>query len=276
MEEEVTGQRQRRTKQAIDLAVQGRWREAVKVNQEIVDAFPDDVSAYNRLGRAHLEIGSIAPAIESYRRAMEIDPYNAIARKNLDRLSRLGEDAVDLPEDAGVNPQQFIEETGKAGLVRLYQLGKPGTIAKMVAGDKVYLKAEGMSLLVSSGSGEYLGQVDPRHAQRLTRLMQGGNEYSAAIVNANDDSVTVIIRQVYQHPSQLGRLSFPAKDFKSPHPYVSEKVVHREPELEYEEEEEETADEEEVGYATIVDVDNDDFGNDDSDDDGKEGRNIDN
>jgi len=275
MEEEVTGQRQRRTKQAIDLAVQGRWRDAVKVNQEIVDSFPNDVSAYNRLGRAYMEIGSISPAVEAYRRAMEIDPYNAIARKNLDRLSRLGDAAVYLPEDAGVNPQQFIEETGKAGLVRLYQLGKPETVARMVAGDKAYLKVEGISMVVSSGSGEYLGQVDPRHAQRLTRLMQGGNEYSSAIVTADDDNVTVIIREVYQHPSQVGRLSFPAKDFKSPHPYVSEKVIHREPELEYEEEEEEPAEEEEVGYATIVDVDSNNYTNDDSDDDGKEDRNID-
>lgn len=273
MEEEAAGQRQRRTKQAIDLAVQGRWREAIKLNQKFVESFPDDVSAYNRLGRACLETGNFAQAGDAYRRAIELDPYNAIASKNLDRLSRLREAAVDLTEDEGVNPQQFIEETGKAGVVGIYQLGQPETVAKMVAGDKVYLKVEGMSLVVSSGSGEYLGIADPRHAQRLVRFIRGGNEYSAAIVTSNDDNVTIIIREVYQHPSQMGQLSFPAKDFKSPHPYVSDKVVHREPEVAYEEEE--TPDEEEIGYATIVGVDSEQFIPDEADEDSKDNRNID-
>ena len=61
------------------------------VNQNLVGSFPDDVSAYNRLGRAHMELGEFTRAWEAYSRAIELDPYNSIARKNLDRLSRLQE-----------------------------------------------------------------------------------------------------------------------------------------------------------------------------------------
>jgi len=55
--------------------------------------------------------------------------------------------------------------------------------------------------------------------------------------------VTVIVREIYQDPSQVGRPSFLAKEFKSPRPYITDKI-RREIE-EYEEAEEE------LGY-TIV------------------------
>lgn len=242
METEAAGLRQRRSKQAVELAMQGRWREAVAVNKSLVEDFPTDVSAYNRLGRAYVEVGEFAHAWEAYRRALELDPYNTIARKNLDRLSRLKEAVNGSPGASHLEPLHFIEETGKAGVVSLYHLGTPEVVAKMVAGDAVYLKAQGNGLVVENGGGEYLGRVDPRHAQRLVKLMMGGNEYTAAVVSSAEDTASIIIREVYQHPSQAERLSFPAKEFKSPRPYLSDRVAKHEPELEYEEEVEEEAD----------------------------------
>ncbi len=250
MEEEAVGLRQRRSKQAVELAMQGRWREAVALNQSMVESFPSDVSAYNRLGRAYMEIGDVSHAWQAYNRAMELDPYNTIARKNLDRLSRLRETIVSAEDGAQVEPLNFIEETGKAGVLNLFYLGQPEVLDKMVAGDKVYLKVEGSKLVVEDGRGEYLGQVEPKHSQRLIRLMTGGNEYTAAVISAEADNVRIIIREVYQHPSQAGRLSFPAKEFKSPRPYLSSRVVKHEHELEYGDEEEggEEEVEEEPGY----------------------------
>ncbi len=236
MEEATTGIRQRRARQAIGLAMQGRWREAVDVNRSLVAGYPDDVSAYNRLGRAYMEIGEFSNAYEAYRRAVELDPYNTIAQKNLNRLSRIREAIVSSPEDSHAVPMHFIEETGKAGIVDLYQLGLAEMVAKMVAGDEVYLKVEGTNLVVANGRGEYLGQVEPKHAQRLIRLMVGGNEYSAAVVSSTEDTASIIIREVYQHPRQAGRLSFPARELKSPRPYLSDRVIKHEHDLDYEEE----------------------------------------
>ncbi|MBE9477756.1 MAG: tetratricopeptide repeat protein [Chloroflexi bacterium] len=236
MGEESAGLRQQRGKQAIDLAMQGRWREAVAANQNLIESFPCDVSAYNRLGRAYTELGEFSRAREAYSRAIELEPYNAIAQKNLNRLAHLDEVAVDLNDDPYVEPQHFIEEPGKAGVVDLYHLGPPQVLAKMVAGDKVYLRVDGAGLVVENGRGEYLGQAGPKDGQRLIRLIEGGNRYAVAIVSAAADRVTVIIREIYQDPSQANRPSFPVKGFKSPRPYISERVKH---ELESEEAEEE-------------------------------------
>jgi hypothetical protein len=82
-------------------------------------------------------------------------------------------------------------------------------------------------LAVENSRGEYLGQVEPRHAQRLIKLMEGGNKYAAAIVSSTEDKVSVIIREVYQDPSQAGQLSFPPKGGEGLRPYLSDKVLRR-------------------------------------------------
>jgi len=225
--------RRQLSKQAIALAMQGRWREAIAANQEMIDSFPNDVEAYNRLGRAYMELGMYPQAKEAYSRAMELDPYNTIAKKNLQRLSHLGEVLVSSEGDSHAEPQHFIEEVGKAGVVNLYRLGSKETLARTAAGDKVYLKIDGSSLIVENGRGEYLGQVEPRHGQRLIKLMEGGNKYTAAIVSSAEDNITVIIREVYQDPSQIGQLSFPQRGVKVSRPYVTNKVLKEE--LEYQE-----------------------------------------
>lgn len=233
-EEEQSRLRRQSSKQAIALAMQGRWREAIAVNQSLIEMFPTDVDAYNRLGRAHMERGEYAQATEAYGRSLEIDPYNTIARKNLDRLSHLKETAVSSEDDSHkLEPQQFIEEVGKAGAVQLYQLAPPAVLARIVAGDRVNLKIDAVNLVVESNRGEYLGLVEPRHAQRLIRLMEGGNRYSAVIVRSSETAITVIIREVYQDPSQVGRLSFPSRGLEGIRANVSDRVIRRE--LEHEE-----------------------------------------
>jgi len=233
-EEEQSRLRRQSSKQAIALAMQGQWREAVAINQGLIEMFPNDVDAHNRLGRAYMELGEYAQAEASYGRTIQIDQYNSIARKNLQRLSHLKENAVSSEGDFHkLEPQHFIEEVGKAGVFQLYYLAPPAVLAKTVAGDRVNLKIDGSSLTAETSRGEYLGKVEPRHGQRIARFMEAGNRYSAAIVSSSDRRVTIIIREVYQHPSQVGRLSFPARGLVNIQSDVGDRAIRRE--LEYEE-----------------------------------------
>lgn len=242
-EEKLIRQRQQRSKEAIELAMQGQWREAVEANKSIVQDFPEDVDAHNRLGRAYIELGEYSQAREAYQRTVDLAPYNSIARKNLQRLSHLKETGTVGVESHMVEPQHFIEEIGKAGVVNLYDLAPEEVLAKMVAGDGVYLKIKGMVLKAENSRGESLGEVDPKHAQRLTKLMEGGNRYTAAVVSSTDSTMTIIIREVYQDPSQIGRLSFPPRELEEVRPYASDRI------LKVEAEDEEDSDE--SGYTVI-------------------------
>jgi len=229
-EEQLLRLRQQRSEQAIALAMQGRWQDAVVANKGIIESFPRDVEAYNRLGRACIEMGEYSQAREAYSRAIEIDPYNAITKKNLQRLSYLNEAVVGPGgESHTVDPQHFIEEIGKAGVVNLYNLAPKEVLATMVAGDSIYLKVDAPALIVESGRGEYVGQVDPMHAQRLTKLIEGGNKYTAAVVGSSEDMVTIIIREVYQDPGQAGRLSFPPRGLEEVRPPLSDRALKMEP-----------------------------------------------
>ncbi|MEE8318629.1 MAG: tetratricopeptide repeat protein, partial [Dehalococcoidales bacterium] len=163
-EERLARLNRQRSRQAVDLAMRGQWQEAVVANQLILGDFPGDIEAFNRLGRAFIELGEYAGAREAYRKAAEIDPYNTIAQKNLQRLKYLGEESAPLKsETRQVEPQHFIEEIGKAGVVNLVHLASQEVRAKMISGDEVSLKIDSAGLVAADSSGEYLGLVEPRH-----------------------------------------------------------------------------------------------------------------
>lgn len=216
----------RYAKEAIALAMQGRWQEAVAANRAILKLSSENVEAYNRLGRALMEIGEYAAAREAYGHALELDPYNNIAKKNLDRLSYLGELAP-KGDHHKVVVDIFIEETGKARVVSLVHLAPKDVVARTAPGEEVSLQVEGQRLLVRNGHGEYLGEVEAKYGLRLAKLIKGGNRYIAAINSLGESEVKVIIREIYQHPSQAGRLSFPLKDREGFRPYVRESLLRR-------------------------------------------------
>jgi tetratricopeptide (TPR) repeat protein len=221
------------SKQAIALAMEGRWKEAVESNKGILESFPDDVDTLNRLGRAHMELREYNEARVAYQRARDLDPYNSIADKNLKRLSNLDGDS-EAKEDAGrlVEPRYFIEEIGKAGVVKLFNLAPKEILARVVAGDRVNLEINDGNLTARSEDGQLLGWVEPRHGQRLARLMSAGNQYLATVTSSSEDDIAIIIRETYQHPSQANQLSFPTKGVDVVRPFVSDKVIRHH--LEYE------------------------------------------
>ena len=228
-EEDKPRLRRKASQEAISLAMQSRWQEAVTVNQSILELFPTDIDAYNRLGRAFMELGEFAKAKEAYSRGLELDPDNAIAQKNLQRLSLLSTSKVKVKEERReVSPDLFIGEMGKAGVVNLQNLAPGEVLASMAAGNQVYLKVRGQQLIVENEEGEYLGLVEPPHGFRLARLIEGGNKYTAAIVNIGNSTARVIIREVFQHPSQIGRPSFPVKAVEGFHPHVKDTLLRHE------------------------------------------------
>ncbi len=218
--------RRQRSKHAIALAMQGRWKEAITVNQEIIDNFPKDIEAYNRLGRAYMQLGMYAKSSDAYSYALELDSYNNIAKKNLQRLAQLGEGEEKAEEDINkAEPHHFIEEVGKAGVIKLNYPPPRHVTVRLAAGDQLYLRIAGSNLTAGNNHGEYVGQIDPKIAQRLIRLMQGGNRYAANVISASDDNVTAIIRETYQDPSQTGQMSFPSKTLRDSRTYVSDNML---------------------------------------------------
>ncbi|MDA8217213.1 MAG: tetratricopeptide repeat protein [Dehalococcoidales bacterium] len=231
--------KRQRVEQAVRLAMENKWEEAVSVNRSIIELFSADVDAYNRLGKALTELSRYQEAREAYQKALQLDPMNRIAEKNLARLANISVTAAGDKGRRQLDPRFFVEETGKTGVTNLVQLGTGEVLARMSAGDQIYLVPEGRALVVQNSRGEYIGKVEPRLSQRLIDLMNGGNKYAAAITSMNDNQVTVIIREMERHPSQAGRVSFPFKPGEGAgiRPYIKSTLLQQY-ELEEEEEEE--------------------------------------
>lgn len=227
-EERARMQRQL-TDQAIALALESKWEEAVAVNRQLQSVFPRDLSTLNRLGKALSELGQYDEARQAYSEALELDPTNNIARKNLDRLATLGDGAsARRASHERMDPSLFIEETGKTGFTELVDLAARATLARLTAGDQVYLDRDGSVLWVLNGNKERVGRVEPRLASRLITFMEGGNQYAAGITELRNHVVRLIIRETFQHPSQFGKVSFPAQGGgDTVRAYTKESLVRR-------------------------------------------------
>ena len=199
--------RQSANEQAVQLAVAGRWREAAAVNRELIARFGDDAEVYNRLGKAFTELGRIREARVVYEKALSVDPTNAIAQRNLHRLAQARDEERAPAPATQMSRGLFIEEAGKAAVVRL-EAGRPEALGVLDAGDPVELELKGNAINAVTPGGVYLGMVEPRVGLRLARLMNGGNRYSAALVS-NADPPRIIVRETYQDPAQMGKVSFP-------------------------------------------------------------------
>lgn len=233
-------------KQWTDLAIKqaqsSQWDEAVLTNKNILQLFPTETEAYNRLGKAYSELGQYAEARDAYSQTLVYNPKNTIARKNLDRLALLPETALQArPVGGRIDPQLFIEEAGKTEMTQLINLPASSMLAQVAVGDRMHLHAIGHTIMVRNSAGEDIGQIEPRLANRLIRLLNGGNRYAAAILAAENSQVRLIIHEEYQHPSMFGQVSFPSHGGGDTiRAYIKDSILRRD----HEDEDEMTSDDE--------------------------------
>jgi tetratricopeptide (TPR) repeat protein len=71
---------------AVEMALMSRWDDAVQANLQILEVFPDDIQARNRLGKAYYELGRPEDALAAYEQSLQKQPTNNIARKKLAEL----------------------------------------------------------------------------------------------------------------------------------------------------------------------------------------------
>jgi hypothetical protein len=118
---------------------------------------------------------------------------------------------VAVPHSRPVDPSLFIEESGKTTVTDLVDVAPYQQIATLAAGDKLTVVVDtGVVRLVGPGDIA-VGQLEPKIAQRVTRLTAAGNRYSATITSIDENHVRIIVREEFRHPSMRSRPSFPTQ-----------------------------------------------------------------
>ncbi len=196
-------------------ALDGRWEEALTLNEQMLERFPRDPEALNRKGRAHLELRQLTAARDAYQESLKADPANMIARRNLQRLETLynrvngGQTTTETLHATIPNSSVFVEEVGKTWVDELANPADPGTLAEVSPGEKLSLEAVAGRLVVVDELGVRLGEVEARTGSRMIDLMEGGNRYEVYALGISGQSLRVILREVFRDPSQVGKIAFP-------------------------------------------------------------------
>ena len=213
---------------AIEAAVTCDWSEAAKINQKIVDMNSHDVEALNRLARAQACSNTLTKALKTYKKVLALDPYNIIAMKNFDKLSRI-QKMGPKPNQNGVksdssqnNPLAastqkmsdiFLFEPGKTKIINLLNLAPPFVLATLSCGDKITFNIKKHSISAVDIQGTYLGAFPDDLAHKLLYLMDGGNSYEIYVKLAGPKSLTVFIREVYRSQKFTNQPSFATGQF---------------------------------------------------------------
>ena len=229
--------RKQRADAAIQYALERRWDLAAGENRAILEEYPDDTEAANRLGKALTEIGDIEGAAGAYNRKLAVDPTNTIAKRNLARLDEMKGQGPARKRPVGkkqagtlatVRPQSLIEESGKSAEFTLEQPNAQA-LRRVSAGDTGELVSATRGVSVQS-AGAILGHIEPRAGLRLRRMMEGGNRYAVVIRHVDDGEATVYVRETYRDPSLIDQASFlpPAaarRKSSTPRAYTKSSVV---------------------------------------------------
>ncbi len=233
MREQQTRSKRQLIEEARRAGLEGRWDEAVEMNQQLISRSPKDADAQNRLGRALLETHRYSPAIEAYTSALRSDPANMIARRNLQRLELLrhraqGDEAVPVEQGEPTplpRTSVFIEEIGKTWVDELVNPAPMEELVEVRSGQQLQLDVTDGRVYVSHSDGHRLGEVDAKTAERLIGLIAAGTRFEVYALGITTLSLRVILREVYRDPSQGTTFSFP-RQIKS-RAYLRERDILR-------------------------------------------------
>ncbi len=71
---------------AIQFALDKEWNKAKKINQKILKNQPNDKKALLRLGKAFMHLENYSEAKKAFKKVLELDSINRIAKKNLRKI----------------------------------------------------------------------------------------------------------------------------------------------------------------------------------------------
>lgn len=215
--------RKQRIDAAIAYALDRRWDLAAAENRSLLDEFPDDIEAANRLGKALTELADLDGATAAYQRTLELDSTNVIARRNLARIEEMrgaqpkrrsgkrgaaAATPTSTPAPAEtVRPHSLIEESGKSAEFDLLEPNAEA-LRRVSPGDPAELVPTARGIAVRSATGATLGHIEPRAGLRLKRLIEGGNRYAAVVRRVTEDGAAIYVRETYRAPALADQPSF--------------------------------------------------------------------
>ena len=213
--------------EAIQAALESRWQDALAINRALLERHGGDDETYNRIGKALTELGEHQPALDAYSQALQLNPLNVIAQKNVRKLQLLLDSREQLGGATGaIDVDLFAEEPGKSALTVLNP-PKSGVVVVVAPGEVVELHIQDGGLQAQTTAGVVLGDVESKIARRLVPLIASGNRYTAVVARVEESQIEIIVREAFQSAENARRSSFPVSRQKREEfrPYAKESLL---------------------------------------------------
>lgn len=185
-----------RSESAIKEALAQNWKEAIRINQNILNDDPKDIDALNRLGYALLKTGKFTQAKQTFDKILNIDPYNRITLVNIKKIPSLKKHKSDHQCGSTVSPLLFLEDPGKTKIVDCVNAAPSAMLSTLTCGQELVLKSKKHGVDLRDTANRYVGALPDDMAYKIGKFMEAGNNYSAHVKRITKSCVSVFIREV--------------------------------------------------------------------------------
>ncbi|MDG1990101.1 MAG: tetratricopeptide repeat protein [Dehalococcoidia bacterium] len=192
---------------ATQLALKGEWKKAITANKQILSINKADVPALNRIGKAQLELGKLKDSKNSYTKALQIDPLNTIARRNLKELEQM-KDAKTLQgkKQNTSNLEKLVRNEiliQTASRSAEFIIDKPNSraIKNLVPGTELAIIVSTNGIEITNTRKVSLGTIEPRSSIRLKTCIDAGSKFEVIFKDNFEDTGIIQILEIHRDPS---------------------------------------------------------------------------
>lgn len=193
--------------QAIQTALVGDWKNAISLNQLILQEEPNDIDTLNRLAFAYLSTGDIKSARDLYEKVLSLDMKNPIALRNLKRLNDVNTKKINMQIS-----NFFIEEPGKTKVVELINIADKKIVSYLRSGEQLSICIKRNKIFALDSEKQYIGMLPDDMGQRLIKFMNAGNQYEAYVRTIENNRVCIFIRETKRAKKYKDLPSFLSSD----------------------------------------------------------------
>jgi hypothetical protein len=218
---------------AIQASLNRNWKEAVKLNTQILKSNPQDIDALNRLAKAMLQTGFKTKSEQTYKKVLKIDKYNPIATKGLETIKSFKVERKSGSTPAPDFTAAFLEEPGTTKTVSLIRLGDTKVLSHLQPGDEVQLVAREHCVSIVTQNQDYIGRLPDDLASRLRPFLKAGNTYQSWIKSVDlhsksqdKQNLKIFIKELFRSTKYRNIPSFPSTEKLSYAAFTPPELIH--------------------------------------------------
>lgn len=179
---------------AIRAALNGDWKEAVDLNLQIIKENPEDTETLGRLAYAQAKSGDLETACKTYKKLLSIDPYHAIAKKNLAKF-QMTKKSINRPSDnSNVSPSLFLAESSNTKIIDLINLAQKNILQTLSVGEEVFAHQRRFDLQIKDKNENYLGTFPDDIGRHMINLLKKKLDLKFFLKDIQENRITIFVK----------------------------------------------------------------------------------